>query len=36
MPQSTKNTQSKVFPQFDTTTFRGYFYITAYVCEIQK
>ena len=35
-PKSTKNSQTKGFPQSDTTTFRGYFYITAYVSEKQK
>ena len=25
-----------VFPESDTTTFRGYFYVTAYVSEKQK
>ena len=35
-PKSTKDSQTKGFPQSDTTTFRGYFHITAYVSEKQK
>ena len=38
MQKSAKNSQSKMFPESDTTTFRGYFYVTvtAYVSEKQK
>ena len=30
------NSHSKVFPELDTTIFRGYFYIMAYVSGKQK